>query len=210
LYNKPNENHLLEDMAMKKLSFALAALLLALTMLLGSCSEGGEETTAAPETTVAPEATSAPETTNAPETTVAPDTTSATDTTNAPDTTSAPETTMAPEVTTEPPHTHSFGSWVVAEAATCTKAGVEERSCACGEKETKSIAALGHTEVVDKAVAPTCTSAGKSEGKHCSVCNTVTVKQTEIKATDHSYKNGVCSSCGKADPSVPDPEKVYN
>lgn len=171
---------------MKKLPYALAALLLALTMLLGSCTEGGEETTVAPETTSAPETTKAPETT------------------------SAPETTATPEVTTEPPHVHSWSKWSVTKAATCTEAGSEERNCACGEKETKPIAALGHSEVVDKAVAPTCTADGKTEGKHCSVCNTVTVKQTAIKATGHSYKNGVCSSCGKADPSAPDPEKLYN
>ena len=32
-----------------------------------------------------------------------------------------------------------------------------------------------HTEVVDKAVAATCTTTGKTQGKHCSVCNKVTV-----------------------------------
>ena len=47
--------------------------------------------------------------------------------------------------------------------------------------------ALGHTEVVDAAVAATCTEKGKTEGKHCSVCNTVLVAQEEVSALEHSY-----------------------
>lgn len=48
-----------------------------------------------------------------------------------------------------------------------------------------------HTIVVDKAVAATCTSAGKTQGKHCSVCNTVLTAQTEIPAKGHSWDAGV-------------------
>lgn len=43
-----------------------------------------------------------------------------------------------------------------------------------------------HTEVVDPAVAPTCTSTGLSEGKHCSVCNEVIVAQTTVDALGHT------------------------
>jgi len=43
-----------------------------------------------------------------------------------------------------------------------------------------------HTEVIDAAVAPTCTATGKTEGKHCSVCGTVTVAQTEVAALGHN------------------------
>lgn len=47
------------------------------------------------------------------------------------------------------------------------------------------VAAKGHTIVTDKAVAATCTTAGKTEGTHCSVCGKVIKAQTEIKAKGH-------------------------
>ena len=43
-----------------------------------------------------------------------------------------------------------------------------------------------HTAVVDAAVEPTCTKTGLTEGKHCSVCNTVLVAQTTIPANGHT------------------------
>ena len=84
-----------------------------------------------------------------------------------------------------PTHTHSFGQ------ATCTKPA----TCSCGATQGT---ALGHSEVVDSAVAPTCTSAGKTEGKHCSRCNTVLVAQSTIPATGHTEPNaeGKCDTCG--------------
>ncbi|MBR6826450.1 MAG: hypothetical protein IKM59_07880, partial [Oscillospiraceae bacterium] len=45
----------------------------------------------------------------------------------------------------------------------------------------------GHTEVIDKAVAATCTATGLTEGKHCSVCNAVLTAQESIPANGHSY-----------------------
>ena len=53
-------------------------------------------------------------------------------------------------------------------------------------KAQEEIPALGHTEVTDAAVDATCTAAGKTEGKHCSVCNAVVTAQQEIAATSHS------------------------
>lgn len=47
------------------------------------------------------------------------------------------------------------------------------------------VGAKGHTIVTDKAVAATCTTAGKTEGSHCSVCVKVIKAQTEIKAKGH-------------------------
>ncbi|MBQ7099707.1 MAG: beta-N-acetylglucosaminidase domain-containing protein, partial [Oscillospiraceae bacterium] len=41
-------------------------------------------------------------------------------------------------------HEHSFGDWTVTTEPTCTDKGVETRSCACGETETREVPALDH------------------------------------------------------------------
>lgn len=57
-----------------------------------------------------------------------------------------------------------------------------------------------HTIVVDKAVAATCTTAGKTQGKHCSVCNTVITAQTTIPAKGHTevVDEAVAATCTTA------------
>ena len=64
-----------------------------------------------------------------------------------------------------------------------------------------------HTEVIDKAVNPTCTDTGLTEGKHCSACDTVTVAQTTVAALGHTYNNLTCMDCG--DKVVDNDVKAY-
>ena len=100
---------------------------------------------------------------------------------------------------------HSYNDGVVTSEPTCTEAGVKTYTCAaCGETYTEEIAAKGHTEVVDAAVAPTCTETGLTEGKHCSVCGEVLVAQEEVAASGHVYGNdGKCTICGAVNPAEP-------
>lgn len=84
---------------------------------------------------------------------------------------------------------HDFtGEWTVTKPATCTESGVKARKCSrCKETEKETIPATGHTEAADAAVAATCTTAGKTAGSHCLVCNTIIKAQEEIPATGHSF-----------------------
>ena len=108
-------------------------------------------------------------------------------------------------------HVHKY-EYTVIKVATCESEGLTYGLCSCGESIEKVIPApghnfvggscisgkicancgeedtetLGHTEVVDKAVDPTCTETGLTEGKHCSVCETVLVKQEVVDVLGHT------------------------
>ena len=73
--------------------------------------------------------------------------------------------------------------------ATCTEDGETVSECSmCKKTKTESIPkAQGHKEVVDAAVAPTCTTTGLTAGKHCSVCNAVLVAQEVVPALGHKF-----------------------
>ncbi len=81
-------------------------------------------------------------------------------------------------------HTHIYVAEVT--APTCTEKGYTTHTCACGKKYVDSyVDATGHNEITDTAVAPTCTETGLTEGKHCTVCGTVTVPQDKVDALGH-------------------------
>ena len=124
-------------------------------------------------------------------------------------------------------HIHEWSGWTEVEKATCTKGGVNERTCktceevekintnkaahnfvevskteatdcstdskvtyecsVCKEQKVITIPATGHTVVIDKEVAPTCTEDGLTEGSHCSTCAKVLTEQKEIKALGHAW-----------------------
>ena len=99
------------------------------------------------------------------------------------------------------PTGHQYGKTTVV-APTCTEQGYTIYKCKnCGDTyKDDYVKALGHTEVIDEAVAPTCTQSGLTEGKHCSVCNAVLVKQEKIDAKGHkpvSANNSVRPTCTK-------------
>lgn len=56
---------------------------------------------------------------------------------------------------------------------------------------TARYTAIPHTEVVDKAVEPTCTKTGLTEGRHCSVCNAVLVEQKVVPALGFTVSGSV-------------------
>lgn len=81
-----------------------------------------------------------------------------------------------------------------------------------------NISCKEHNEVIDHpGIKATCTKAGLTEGKHCSVCNKVTVAQTEVKALGHKYAKSVvkanlsadgkiiekCTACGTVKSTTP-------
>ena len=55
---------------------------------------------------------------------------------------------------------------------------------------SKAIKVTGHTAVIDKAVAPTCTKTGLTEGSHCSVCGAIIKAQTTVNKIAHKYDEG--------------------
>ena len=81
-------------------------------------------------------------------------------------------------------HKHSYGEWTQVKAPTCEEKGEQERVCACGDKQTKAIDALGHKwndGVITKEA--TCAVPGEKTFT-CTVCGAT--KKEEIKA-DHVW-----------------------
>ena len=100
---------------------------------------------------------------------------------------------------------HTAGETVVENttASSCTEKGSYDNVVYCSvceveiSRETITVDALGHTPVVDAAVAPTCTATGLTEGSHCSVCSAVIVAQETVAAKGHTVvtDKAVAATC---------------
>ena len=72
-----------------------------------------------------------------------------------------------------------------------------------GQKYTSDIKSFtttcNHNAVTDKAIAPTCTKDGLTEGSHCSICGTVLVAQSTVPKKGHTEVTipGENATCGK-------------
>ncbi len=92
---------------------------------------------------------------------------------------------------------HSYTTKVT--SPTCTAQGYTTHTCSrCSDSyQDTVVAAKGHTEVIDKAVAATCTETGLTEGKHCSVCNAVLTAQQTVPAKGHTevIDKAVAATC---------------
>lgn len=81
----------------------------------------------------------------------------------------------------DPNHIHNYGNWETTTATSCNIDGIQSRSCKCGETETKSIPATGHTWDEGKVTTePTATEAGVKTFT-CTACQDT--REEEIPAT---------------------------
>ncbi len=97
-------------------------------------------------------------------------------------------------------HEHKFGEWTVTTAPTCIEPGVETRTCACGEEETRTIPATGHTEGETEVTPATCTENGRSL-VCCTVCG-YHISDIPIQAAGHRFVSGICTVCGAREPGA--------
>ena len=97
------------------------------------------------------------------------------------------------------PHVHEFSGWTLVTPVTCESEGVEQRICACGESEERTIAAIGHNYIDHPGQPATCTDAGWEEYRTCSRCDYSDYE--EVAALGHSYvynagKAATCTEIG--------------
>ena len=104
------------------------------------------------------------------------------------------EAPVSEAVSVDSNHKHKYGEWVTVKEPTCTEKGSQERTCACGDKQTKDINPLDHTwdaGVVTQAA--TCSVPGVKTFT-CTRCGAT--KTEDIKA-DHVWGEAVVLAGGE-------------
>ena len=87
---------------------------------------------------------------------------------------------------------HKWDDGTVISESNCAVMGEIRYVCQeCTGYRVETLPYAEHTVVIDAAVKPTCTTAGKTQGKHCSVCNVVLTAQTTVPAKGHTWNAGV-------------------
>lgn len=72
-------------------------------------------------------------------------------------------------------------------AATCQKEGISKKTCKlCKTTENGTVPKALHVEVIDPAIAATCSEPGKTEGSHCMNCNTVLKERETVEPLGHT------------------------
>ena len=83
---------------------------------------------------------------------------------------------------------HSY-DWIIVKDATCTQTGTKTQKCSrlgCDSVgKTETIDLIPHSEVSIPANAPTCDTAGNTEGKACKMCGLPIVPCETLEATGH-------------------------
>ena len=107
------------------------------------------------------------------------------------------EVLVAQEVISKVGHTNSTAVKENNVDPNCENAGYYDSVVYCAicnielSRENVTVNALGHTEVFDEAVEPTCTDSGLTQGSHCSVCNVTLVAQKVVSALGHTNSTAV-------------------
>ena len=100
---------------------------------------------------------------------------------------------------------HSWNEGEITTSPTCGNAGVKTFTCTvCSATKTEAIDATEHTPVEVAEQPATCTEAGHTAGKKCSVCDAILTGMEEIPATGHTEVidpavEATCTTPGKTE-----------
>lgn len=103
-------------------------------------------------------------------------------------------------------HSHKYGEWTTTKAPSCEQDGEQERSCSCGEIETRTIMPTGHDWNDATCIAPkTCVDCKATEGS----ANGHNFGDWEITTIPTCVDKGemaqVCNACGFEEKSFVNP-----